>query len=419
MTDPTAPEPQETPADPPPSPRDGGGQGFIVDEATDEIMRLRLDAFEGPFEVLLYLIRAQEIDIFDIPIATITAQYLRFLEMMREENLDVAGDFLVMAATLIQIKSRMLIPAETEEEEDEEYEEEDPRFELVEKLLEYRKYRDVVERLERLEQERREWFTRKAKPPAEATAPDPDEEDYIEVSLYDLMKAFKGVLRFLSDDVFHDVAREHHSIDEKIALIEEALAQDGSVAWTDLFRDCKSRIELVCCFLAILELCRMGRVRAHQHRLFEDIRLFPVDAPPPATGEPLMNSGEPGEPVEAAPEPQETPEMSGEAAGEPAPIPVEPADAPDDAQSDPGETASEPAYEPVDTPEASMEIAGESAEPLDETPEVQDESTETSCEAEDDGDDAAEAAERSGEPEEEAFDGSTPDPSVPASAAPG
>ena len=253
---------------------------YIVDAATDEVMRLHLDKFEGPFEVLLYLIRAQEIDIFDIPVATITEQYLRFLDLMREENLDVAGDFLVMAATLIQIKARMLIPADLEEEE-EEFEEEDPRLELVEKLLEYRKFKDVAARLERLEEMRAQWFTRHAKPPAEATAA-PEEDDYIEVSLYDLVSAFKNVLRFITDDLFHGVAREHHSVDDKIAHIEETLGAAGSVAWTELFHQCRDRVEMVCCFLAILELCRMGRVRAHQHRIFEEIRLFPAGPVPVA-----------------------------------------------------------------------------------------------------------------------------------------
>jgi len=246
-------------------------EAFIVDEATDEVLRLHLDQFEGPFEVLLYLIKAQEIDIFDIPIVTITEQYLRFLEVMREENLDVAGDFLVMAATLIQIKSKMLLPPEVDEE-DEEVAEEDPRLELVEKLLEFRKYREVAQMLETLEEERANWFTRQMKPQVEAA--DDEEDAYEEVSLYDLIDAFKGVLRFISDGLAHTVIGEGHSVDEKIARIEVLLEERQSVAWVDLFAECRNRIELACCFLAILELCRMGRVRAHQHRLFGDIRLF-------------------------------------------------------------------------------------------------------------------------------------------------
>ncbi len=247
---------------------------FIVDEATDEALRLHLEKFEGPFEVLLYLIKSQEIDIFDIPIAKITEQYIRFLELMREENLDVAGEFLVLAATLIQIKSKMILPAELDTEE-EEVEEEDPRLELVEKLLEYRRYRDLSQQLQSLEEERANWFARNVKPEIEA---DPDEEEYIEVSLYDLIQAFRGVLRFITEGLSHTVVGEGASVDEKIVFIEEQLAEKQSLAWVDLFRECKSRVELVCCFLAILELCRMGRIRAHQHQIFGDIRLFPAPA---------------------------------------------------------------------------------------------------------------------------------------------
>lgn len=246
---------------------------FIVDEATDEVLRLHLDKFEGPLEVLLYLIKSQEIDILDIPILTITQQYLRFLELMREEDLEVTGDFLVMAATLIHIKSRMLLPADVETEEDEEIDEEDPRLELVEKLLEYRRYREVAERLQFLEQERERWYARSVKPVIEK--PEEQEEELLEVTLYDLIQAFRGVLRFFTEDLFHTVEAEGASVDEKIEYIEGRLATEGSIAWTDLFRECRSRIELVCCFLAILEMCRMGRLRAHQHHSFEEIRLFP------------------------------------------------------------------------------------------------------------------------------------------------
>lgn len=245
---------------------------FIVDEATDEVLRLHLDNFQGPFEVLLYLIKAQEIDIFDIPILKITDQYLRFLELLREENLDVAGDFLVMAATLIQIKSKMILPVEMDGEEDEEVEEEDPRLELVEMLLQYRKYRDIAQRLDMLMEERENLFARSVRPAIEPA--EEEEEEYAEVSLYDLIESFRGVLRYITDDLLHNVAAEEYSVDEKIASIEDTLAEKKSLAWTDLFQSCSSRVELICCFLAILELCRMNKISVHQHRIFGDIRLF-------------------------------------------------------------------------------------------------------------------------------------------------
>jgi len=259
------------------SPAPGEGEGaFLVDEVTDEVLRLHLQNFEGPFEVLLYLIKAQEIDIFDIPINTITDQYLRFLDMMREQNLDVVGDFIVMAATLIQIKSKMLLPADMDPD-DEEIEEEDPRLELVEKLLEYRKYREVMERLQRLEEIRANWFARTVKAQVERVE---EEEELVDLSVYDLIQAFRGVLRFFSDGLSHTVIGETASVDEKIAQIEELLLRRGSVAWVDLFKSCKSRVELVCSFLAILELCRMGKIRAHQQKAFGDIRVFPASSEP-------------------------------------------------------------------------------------------------------------------------------------------
>src|SRR5690606_9685232 len=162
---------------------------------------------------------------------------------------------LVMAATLIQIKSKMLLPPDVETSEDEEFEDEDPRLELVEKLLEYRRYRDVAERLQFLEGERERLFARSTKPALDL--PPEEEEEMLEVTLYDLINAFKGVLRYFVEDNFHTVQGEGASVDEKVEHIENWLAREGSVAWTDLFKECRSRVELVCCFLAILELCRM------------------------------------------------------------------------------------------------------------------------------------------------------------------
>jgi segregation and condensation protein A len=247
---------------------------FIVDEATDEVMRVHLDVFQGPFEVLLYLIKAQEIDIFDIPIAKITDQFLAFLELMREQSLEVTGDFLVMAATLIQIKSRMLIPAEAIAEEEEELDE-DPRLELVEKLLEYRRYRDVADRLRFLEEAREAWFSRETKPHIDVSD---DEEELLEVTLYDLTAAFRSVLRYFKQETPHIVNAEGHSVDEKIDFIKDRLAASGSIAWTDLLKECRDRVELVCCFLAILELCKANYIRARQSKAFDEIRLFPAEA---------------------------------------------------------------------------------------------------------------------------------------------
>lgn len=256
-------------------------EGIFEEGLPDEVLRIRLDRFEGPFEVLLYLIRAQEIDIFDIPILKITEQYLHFLELMRQENLDIAGEFIVMAATLIQIKSRMVLPAEVDDTEEEEIEEEDPRLELVEKLLEYRKYRDLAVALGDCSQRRADQFGRNVRPVIEPGEEEEEDED-LEVSLYDLLKAIRAMLRYVTEGPIHAILAEGHSIDEKIAFIMQALDERDTVTWSELFHAARSRIEIVCCLLAILELCRMDRIRAHQHQPFGEIRLFArdIDAEP-------------------------------------------------------------------------------------------------------------------------------------------
>ncbi len=243
-----------------------------TDVLSAEALRLKLEEFEGPFEVLLYLIKEQEIDIFDIPILQITEQYLQFLDVLRLEQIDVAGDFLVLAATLIQIKSRMILPIEIDQDEEEEIEEEDPRLELVVKLLEYRKYRDLAKLLGDREEQQSDMFGRRVKPSYEPG--DEEEEDFIEVSLYDLTRAVRAMLRFLMGEASHRVFLESASVDDKIAHIETLLETAESVAWSQLTSECENPLEQVCCLLAILELCRMYRIRAHQHGAFSEIRLF-------------------------------------------------------------------------------------------------------------------------------------------------
>lgn len=243
----------------------------IVDEATDEILRVHLDVFQGPFEVLLYLIKVQEIDIFDIPIVKITDQFVAVLELMHDEDLEGIGDFVVLAATLIQIKSKMLLPVESDSEDDDEFDE-DPRLELVEKLLEYRQFKDVTERMRFLEEARNAWFSRDSKPAIE----EDDEDELLEVTLFDLTQAFRGVLRYFAPDNPHVIDTEAYSVDDKIDYIKECLAQDGSVSWTDMLKKSRDRVELVCCFLAILELCKDNVIRAMQNGEFGEIRLFPA-----------------------------------------------------------------------------------------------------------------------------------------------
>jgi len=227
--------------------------------------RLKLDVFEGPFDLLLYLIKKDEIDIYDIPIAKITEQYLSFLERMRQQGIDIASEWLVMAATLVQIKSRMLLPLE--EDRTEELDEElDPRIELVEKLLEYGRYKEVAHELEQRELSEMEIFRR--------SVGDLEVTPAVEVDLYDLISAFKNVVDYAAETPFTEVLLEEFTVEDKIAEIEGRLETQGSLGWNEVFAEGRSLAEMVCMFLAVLELVRLGRLRVRQSRSFGDIRVF-------------------------------------------------------------------------------------------------------------------------------------------------
>jgi len=232
--------------------------------------RLKLDVFEGPFDLLLYLIKKDEVDIYDIPIAKITEQYLSFLEKMRQQGIDIASEWLVMAATLVQIKSRMLLPLE-EELEDELYEESDPRMELVEKLLEYRRYKEIARALEERELNEMAVFRR--------NVGDLESTPAVDVDLYELISAFKNVVDYVAETPFTEVTLEEFTVEGKIGEIEERLEAEGSLSWNEIFAEGRSLSEMVCVFLAILELIRLRRLRVRQSRSFGDIRVFAVKKP--------------------------------------------------------------------------------------------------------------------------------------------
>jgi len=232
--------------------------------------RLRLDVFEGPFDLLLYLIKKDEIDLYDIPIANITEQYLEFLDKMRRQGIDIASEWLVMAATLVQIKSRMLLPLD-EENGDELFEESDPRMELVEKLLEYRRYKEIARALEERELNEMEMFRRNVGDLESAPA--------VEVDLYELISAFKNVVDYVGEKAFTEVVLEEFTVEGKMDEIEKRLETQGSLSWNEIFAEGRSLSEMVCIFLAILELIRLAKLRVRQSRSFGDIRVFAAKKP--------------------------------------------------------------------------------------------------------------------------------------------
>lgn len=228
---------------------------------------VRLEMFEGPLDLLLHLINKNELDIANIPIALITEQYLEYIKLMKILNLDVAGEYLLMASTLLHIKSKMLLPISSGEEDEEGV---DPRAELVRRLLEYQKYKEAAVELERRPMLDRDVFMRSAPVDTE----EPPEEERVEVSLFELLEAFRQLLERAKPEGFHDVILERVTVEQKLQEILSLLQKEKrSMAFHLLFPEQASRRVIVVTFLAILELVKMKRVRIFQMAPFETIRL--------------------------------------------------------------------------------------------------------------------------------------------------
>jgi segregation and condensation protein A len=228
--------------------------------------KVKLKIFEGPMDLLLHLIRKHEIDIYDIPIALITREYLDYLDLMKTLNLDMVGDFLVMAATLTQIKSKMLLPPEETGEEEEGI---DPREELVQRLLEYKKFKEAAQDLKSQENL---WIdTYNAGAPADVKQE--QEVVLINLNLLDLMEAFRKVLSRPSAEGVHEVTVETMSIKEKISWIMDSLEQRESIRFEELFPGISTRQEIIITFLALLEIIRLRLVRIEQTEKFGPIRI--------------------------------------------------------------------------------------------------------------------------------------------------
>ena len=245
-----------------------------------DAFRVALPNFEGPLDLLLHLIKEHRLDIFDIPLALITEKYLEHLEKMREINLDIAGEFLVMAATLAHLKSRMLLPrqdaAEQAADAVAELQQEDagdPRAELVRRLLEYQKYKDAAEQLAMQDILDRDVFPRRV--PVEAV-PIPEEEVGLqEFSVLKLIESLDRVLERLAPKLQHEVVREKVSITEAIQRLVERLKAQGSCTFESLFDEQRTRQEVVITFLAILEMVKRRLLKVSQEAPLADIMLTP------------------------------------------------------------------------------------------------------------------------------------------------
>lgn len=232
--------------------------------------KVRLQLFEGPLDLLLYLVKKDHLNIYDIPIAQVTEQYLRYLELMQLLDLNVAGEFLVMAATLLQIKSKTLLPVEQTQAQ-EETQQEDPRQELVKRLLEYEKFKEIAESLRHRETTQAEVFKR---PKAEDNADLPvKSEVYFEASIFDLISAFSKALEEVPKDLFYEVIKDEFTIEEKVHHILHLFLVEASVKLSELFGKAKNKIEIIVTFLAILELIRLKEIIACQKDLFAEIEV--------------------------------------------------------------------------------------------------------------------------------------------------
>lgn len=232
--------------------------------------KVKLEEFEGPLDLLLFLIKKNEIDIYDIPIANITEQYLGYIELMELMDLDIAGDFLVMSATLMHIKSKMLLPPE--ERPSEEPEEEDPRAELVRRLIEYKAFKEAAGQLQSLESRQRDLFHRPGD--MDAFQVDSAGERYFEASLFDLISAFSVVLSNIPKETFLEVIKEHVTVEQKIRDILQLLSEKTSFSVKAVFEQAKSKVEIVVTFLALLELMKTHSILAVQKELFGDIEII-------------------------------------------------------------------------------------------------------------------------------------------------
>ncbi len=231
--------------------------------------KIKLEVFEGPLDLLLYLIKQEELNIYDIPITRITEQYLEYLNLMELLDLEVAGEFLVMAATLMQIKSKMLLPPDPTTVDTEEA---DPRAELVRRLLEYKAYKEVASQLRGFEENQSGIFSRLGALP-ELPPQEGGDSPFTGVSLFDLISALAKVLKNMPRDIFHQIVKDEYTVAEKVQEIFDRLIKEPVVSFSRIFKEAKNRFEAITTFLALLELIRLKEVTMRQEDRFGEIEI--------------------------------------------------------------------------------------------------------------------------------------------------
>ncbi|MGZ5503625.1 MAG: segregation and condensation protein A [Chthoniobacterales bacterium] len=237
--------------------------------------KVKLEIFEGPLDLLLYLIKRDELDIYDISIERITRQYLEYLQAFKELNIDVAGEFVVMAANLIYLKSRSLLPVDQQPPE-EDAEEDDPRWDLIRQLIEYKKFKEAAAQLQVRQLKEAGRFVR------QTNGVDPLAAAPLrlgEVGIFQLINAFQNVIKRLeAREDLQEIFGEHYTVSDKIEWILQRVADGVPLRFSELFASMASRVEIVVTFLALLELIRLRQVRATQSDAFAEIELAAVAA---------------------------------------------------------------------------------------------------------------------------------------------
>ena len=233
--------------------------------AKPDSYHIQVGDFDGPLDLLLHLVRANEVDIVDIPIVQITEQYNDYLQLMEGLNLEVAGEYLVMASTLIHIKSRMLLPVDPELEDEVG---EDPRTELVQQLLEYQRFKQAAENLSAMDSVRSLIWTRDGRVPKEFEG-----EELLTVEIFDLIKAFRGLIGRLSDEARLQLKRETVSVADTIHWLHERLENEETISLETLVKELETRAEAIALFLAMLEMMRLKMLVAFQRRTLSEIRI--------------------------------------------------------------------------------------------------------------------------------------------------
>jgi segregation and condensation protein A len=263
--------------------------------------QITMPSFDGPMDLLLHLIKEHELDIYDIPISKITKEYLAYLDIMRSLNLEIAGDFLVMAATLMHVKSKMLLPIEPETEE----EVEDPRAELMRRLLEYKMFKDAADQLQDKEKTRNRLLGRLVSEDLKQVG---GEEHLEEVTLFGLLAAFKDVLIHSQEDPTAELIRPEITVTQKINDVMDLLQANKKILFKSMLAACKTKIEKIVCLLALLELLRLKLAKAFQNKIFDEIEIYLVQSEPGAesTSAPEALSAQDESPSGTVPESQPT-----------------------------------------------------------------------------------------------------------------